>query len=133
MCQYGSFHTYVDCHVTNSKVQAGAVTRGYVTILDFTALTGNGYSNRGPGFGTFSNRSGLDQTGLFICGIFIHPDGSKDHLINIKGINNSSIDPNGWRGSSEYRSYEVVSEDFDYMTALISATEELKPSIETRV
>jgi hypothetical protein len=26
MYQYSSFHTYVDCHVTKSKVQAGAVT-----------------------------------------------------------------------------------------------------------
>jgi hypothetical protein len=64
-------------------------------------------------------------------GISIHPDGTEDHFINIKGVDNSSIDPNGWRSSSEYRSYEVVSEDFDYMTALISAAEELKPSIKT--
>jgi hypothetical protein len=28
MCQYSSFHTYVDCHVTKSKVQAVAVTAG---------------------------------------------------------------------------------------------------------
>jgi hypothetical protein len=27
--QYSSFHTYVDCHVTKSKVQAGAVTNAY--------------------------------------------------------------------------------------------------------
>jgi hypothetical protein len=27
MYQYSSFHTYVDCHVTKSKVQAGAVTK----------------------------------------------------------------------------------------------------------
>jgi hypothetical protein len=26
MYQYSSFHTYVDCHVTKNKVQAGAVT-----------------------------------------------------------------------------------------------------------
>jgi hypothetical protein len=63
--------------------------------------------------------------------ISIHPDGTEDHLINIKGVDNSSIDPNGWRSSSEYRSYEMVSEDFDYITALISATEKLKPSIKT--
>jgi hypothetical protein len=25
VCQYSSFHTYVDCYVTKSKVQAGAV------------------------------------------------------------------------------------------------------------
>jgi hypothetical protein len=64
-------------------------------------------------------------------GIFIHPNGHENHLINIKGVDNSSINPNGWRRSSEYRSYELVSEDLDYMTALISATEELKPSIKT--
>jgi hypothetical protein len=64
-------------------------------------------------------------------GISIHPDGTEDHLINIKKVDNSSINPNEWRSSSEYRSYEVVSEDFDYMTALISAAEELKPSIKT--
>jgi hypothetical protein len=28
MYQYSSFHTYIDCHVTKSKVQAGAVTAG---------------------------------------------------------------------------------------------------------
>jgi hypothetical protein len=28
VCQYSSFHTYVGCHVTKSKVQAGAVTPG---------------------------------------------------------------------------------------------------------
>jgi hypothetical protein len=64
-------------------------------------------------------------------GISIHPDGTENHLINIKKVDNSSINPNEWRSSSEYRSYEVVSEDFDYMTALISAAEELKPSTKT--
>jgi hypothetical protein len=62
-------------------------------------------------------------------GISIHPDGTEDHLINIKGVDNSSTDPNGWRGESKYNDYEVVSEDYDYMKALISAIEELKPSI----
>jgi hypothetical protein len=28
MYQYSFFHTYVDCHVTKNKVQAGAVTDG---------------------------------------------------------------------------------------------------------
>jgi hypothetical protein len=55
----------------------------------------------------------LIQRAFLNCGISIHPDGSEDHLINIKVIENSSLDPNGWRGSSEYQSYEVVSEDFD--------------------
>jgi hypothetical protein len=59
----------------------------------------------------------------------MHPDGHEDHLINIKGVDNSSIDPNGWRGWSAHNSHAIVNEDFDYMTALISATEELKPSL----
>jgi hypothetical protein len=63
------------------------------------------------------------------CGISIHPGGTEDHLINIKGVDNSSLDPNGWRGRSLHPSHQVVSEDFDYMTALISAAEELKPQI----
>jgi hypothetical protein len=29
------------------------------------------------------------------CGISIHPDGRDDHLISIKGVNNTAIDPNG--------------------------------------
>jgi hypothetical protein len=32
--QYSSFHTYVDCHVTKSKVQAGAVTLTQVDYID---------------------------------------------------------------------------------------------------
>jgi hypothetical protein len=35
MYQYSSFHTYVDCHVTKSKVQAGAVTP---TVIDHGSL-----------------------------------------------------------------------------------------------
>jgi hypothetical protein len=65
------------------------------------------------------------------CGISIHPDGHEDHLINIKGVDNSTIDTNGWRGWSAHDSHAIVDEDFDYMTALISATEELKPSLRT--
>jgi hypothetical protein len=33
MYQYSSFHTYVDCHVTKSKVQAGAVTSWFIRFL----------------------------------------------------------------------------------------------------
>jgi hypothetical protein len=65
------------------------------------------------------------------CGIFIHPDGHEDHLINIKGVDNSTIDPNGWRGWLAYNSHAIVDEDFDYLTALISAIKELKPSLRT--
>jgi hypothetical protein len=73
----------------------------------------------------------LVERAFLHCGISIHPDGHEDYLINIKAVDNSSINPNGWRSSSEYRSYEVISEDFDYIAALILATEELKPSIKT--
>jgi hypothetical protein len=65
------------------------------------------------------------------CGISTHPGGTVDHLINIKGVDYSSLDPNGWRGWSLHPNHQVVSEDFDYMTALISAAEELKPNINT--
>jgi hypothetical protein len=62
------------------------------------------------------------------CGIFIHPDGREDHLINIKGIDNNLLDSNGWRGWFDYRSHEIVSADCDYITALISASEKLEYS-----
>jgi hypothetical protein len=39
VCQYSSFHTYVGCHVTKSKVQAGAVTAVMVTWTLPRALT----------------------------------------------------------------------------------------------
>jgi hypothetical protein len=32
MYQYSSFRMYVDCHVTKSKVQAGAVTANYLQL-----------------------------------------------------------------------------------------------------
>jgi hypothetical protein len=65
------------------------------------------------------------------CGISIHPDGHEDHLINIKGVDNSTIDPNGWRDWSAHNSHAIIDEDFDYLTALISAIKELKPSLRT--
>jgi hypothetical protein len=71
------------------------------------------------------------QQAFVQCGISIRPDGREDHLINIKGVDNSTIDPNGWRGWSAQNSHAIVDEDFDYMTSLISATEELKPSLRT--
>jgi hypothetical protein len=63
------------------------------------------------------------------CGISIHPDGHKNYLINIKEVDNSSLDPNGWRDWSNYYTHEVISPDFDHITALISATEELNTNI----
>jgi hypothetical protein len=64
-------------------------------------------------------------------GIFIYPSGCEDHLINIKGVDNSSLDSNEWRGWSAHNNHAIIDEDFDYMTALISAVEELKPSLKT--
>jgi hypothetical protein len=75
--------------------------------------------------------SKLIQQAFLQFGISIHPSGHEDHLINIKGVDNSRINPNGWRGWSAHNSHDIVDEDFDYMTALISATEELKPSLRT--
>jgi hypothetical protein len=78
-------------------------------------------------------RGGLDliKQSFVQCGISIHPDCHEDHLINIKGINNSNIDPNGWCGWSAHNNHAIVDEDFDYLTALISATEKLEPSLRT--
>jgi hypothetical protein len=61
----------------------------------------------------------------------MHPNGHEGHLINFKGVDNSTIDPNGWRGWSAHNSHAIADEDLDYMRALISATEELKPSLRT--
>jgi hypothetical protein len=74
---------------------------------------------------------GLIKQSLVQCGISINTDGHEDRLINIKGVDNSTIDPNGWRGWSAHNSHAIVDEDFDYMTALNSAAEELKPSLQT--
>lgn len=61
------------------------------------------------------------------CGIFIHPDGREDHLINVKGVNNTTIDPNGWFGYSQvgnaFDTCATVPDDDDLMTALVSAAE----------
>jgi hypothetical protein len=83
----------------------------------------------GEAWDQLRKNSGMIKQAFLQYGISIHPDGREDHLINIKRVDNSLLDPNGWRGLSEFRSHEVVPEDFDYMTALISATEELKPSL----
>jgi hypothetical protein len=53
-------------------------------------------------------------------------------LINVKEVNNSLLDPNGWRGWTEdgfLAAHKEVSEDYNYLIALILATEELKPPI----
>jgi hypothetical protein len=48
-----------------------------------------------------------------------------------QGVNSSIVDFNRWRGWSAHNGHAIVDQDFDYMTALISATEELKPSLRT--
>jgi hypothetical protein len=61
------------------------------------------------------------------CGISIHPDGREDHLLNIKGVNNTAVDPNGWFGYSAVGNaldaHAIIPNDDDLMTALVSATE----------
>jgi hypothetical protein len=42
----------------------------------------------------------LVRKAFFNCGISIHPDGRENHLISIKGVKNTDIDPNGYFGYS---------------------------------
>jgi hypothetical protein len=66
-------------------------------------------------------------------GIFIHSDGRKNHLISIKGVDNTVIDPNGYFGYSQVGNaldnYCTILADDDLMTALVSATEEMRPPL----
>jgi hypothetical protein len=65
------------------------------------------------------------------CRISIHPDGREDHLISIKGVDNMAIDPNGYFGYSQVGnaldSYCTIPADDDFMTALVSAIEGMRP------
>jgi hypothetical protein len=67
------------------------------------------------------------------CGISIHPDGRKDHLISSKGVDNTAIDPNGYFGYSQVGnaldSYCKIPADDDFMTALVSAIEGMRPPL----
>jgi hypothetical protein len=45
---------------------------------------------------------GLIQKAFLNCGISIHPNGSQDHLISIKDIDSSRIQPNKWRGVASF-------------------------------
>jgi hypothetical protein len=67
------------------------------------------------------------------CGISIQPDGREDHLISIKGVDNTAIDPNGYFGyfqvGNALDSYCTIPADDDFMTALVSATESMKPPL----
>jgi hypothetical protein len=73
--------------------------------------------------------TGMIKQAFLQCSIFVYPDGCEDYLINVKGVDNTLLDPNGWRSWSEYRNHEVVSPDFDHITALISATKDLNTNL----
>jgi hypothetical protein len=61
------------------------------------------------------------------CGISIYSDGREDHLISIKGVDNTVIDPNGWFGylqvGNALNEHAIVPDDDDLITALVSAAE----------
>jgi hypothetical protein len=67
------------------------------------------------------------------CSISIHPDGREDHLISIKRVKNTNIDPNGYFGYSQMcnalDNYCTIPADDDLMTALVSATEGMRPPL----
>jgi hypothetical protein len=61
------------------------------------------------------------------CGSFIHSDGRKDHLLSIKGVDNTAIDTNGWFGylavGKALDAHTTIPDDDNLTTALVSATE----------
>lgn len=62
-------------------------------------------------------------------GIAIRPDGSQDHLINIKGIPNSSLIWDGWEEAVDItvktEDYEEVPAVLDDLVAFLTATEDV--------
>jgi hypothetical protein len=66
----------------------------------------------------------------------IHLDGREDHLISIKGVANTAIDPNGWFGYSQVDNvldaHVMVPDEDDLMTALVSATKGLSIKLITQ-
>jgi hypothetical protein len=62
-------------------------------------------------------------------GIAIRPDGSQDHLINIKGISNSSLVWDGWEEAVDItvktEDYEEVPAVLDDLVAFLTATEDV--------
>jgi hypothetical protein len=70
------------------------------------------------------------------CGISIHPDGRKNQLISIKGVNNTAINPNGWFGylkvGNALDAYATIPDDDDFITALFSATENVSIKLVTQ-
>jgi hypothetical protein len=65
--------------------------------------------------------------------ISIHSDGRENHLISIKRVENTDIDPNGYFGYSQMGNaldnYCTIPADDDLMTALVSATKEMRPPL----
>jgi hypothetical protein len=70
------------------------------------------------------------------CGIYIHLDGRENHLLSIKGVENTAIDPNGWFGYSAVGNaldaHATIPDDDDLMTALVSATEGMSIKLVTQ-
>jgi hypothetical protein len=70
---------------------------------------------------------GLICKAFLNCGISIHPDGREDHVLSIRGVDSTAIDPNGWFGYSAVgnalEAHALIPDDDDLMTALVSATE----------
>jgi hypothetical protein len=71
----------------------------------------------------------LFRKAFFNCGISIHSNGRKNHLISIKEVDNTAIDPNGWFGylqvGNAFDEHAIIPDNDDFMTALISAAEEV--------
>jgi hypothetical protein len=75
----------------------------------------------------------LIRKAFFNYGIFIYPDGRKNHLISIKGVENTDIDPNGYFGylqmGNALDNYCIIPADDDLITALVFAIEGMRPSL----
>jgi hypothetical protein len=118
VCSTEHTHTLLSIHLDILNPQADT----YVCELSDTGKLPNPWTLRdqrematlivGRAWERLQADPALIERGFLHCGISIHPDGHEDYLINIKGVDNSFIDPNEWRSSSDYRSYEVILEDF---------------------
>jgi hypothetical protein len=65
--------------------------------------------------------------------IYIYFDVRENHLVSIKGGENTDIDPNGYFGYSQvgnaFDSYCTIPADDDLMTALVSAMKGMRPTL----
>jgi hypothetical protein len=75
----------------------------------------------------------LIRKAFFNYGIFIHSDGREDHLISIKRVENTDIDPNGYFNYSQvgnaFDNYCTIPADDDLITALMFAIKGMKPPL----